>query len=430
MNTYYIWTIGCQMNKADSERLGSALEQLGLQSVSQASDADVIVLNSCVVRQGAEDKVTGTLGIMKPLRKDNPDRVLALMGCMVGPQTDQLRKRFPQVDLFMRPQEYAPLLDLVGQRLGVDWEGCVGSLAPSQPDVTSYVPIIHGCDLMCTFCIIPYRRGRQVSRPVDEVVREVELLVDRGVREVTVLGQTVDAYGHDLPDKPSLADLLTRLNDISGLARIRFLTSHPSFMDQRIIQAVADLPKVCEHINLPVQAGDDEVLRNMRRPYTSAEYRAIIDQIRETVPGVALSTDIIVGFPGETEEQYRRSLELMSNIRFDKVHSAAYSPRPGTVAFRSMPDELSADEKRNRLQELDRLQESILTEINARLVGQELEVLVEGRKRGKWQGRTRTDKLVFFEDDGNYQGQLVNLKIDQAGPWSLQGSLLPVASAR
>jgi tRNA-2-methylthio-N6-dimethylallyladenosine synthase len=426
MNTYYIWTIGCQMNKADSERLGSALEQLGLQSVGQASDADVIVLNSCVVRQGAEDKVTGTLGIMKPLRQGNPDRVLALMGCMVGPQSDQLRKRFPQVDLFLRPQEYAPLLDLVGKRLGVDWEGCVGSLAPSQPDVTSYVPIIHGCDLMCTFCIIPYRRGRQVSRPVDEVVREVELLVDRGVREVTVLGQTVDAYGYDLPEQPNLADLLTRLDAISGLARIRFLTSHPSFMDRRIIQAVAELPKVCEHINLPVQAGDDEVLRRMRRPYTSAEYREIIDEIRETVPGVALSTDIIVGFPGETEEQYQRSLELMKDIRFDKVHSAAYSPRPGTVAFRTLPDEVPTDEKRRRLKELDQLQESILREINSNLLGQELEVLVEGRKKGKWQGRTRTDKLVFFQDalpqEGNYQGELVKLKIDQAGPWSLQGT--------
>jgi len=426
MNTYYIWTIGCQMNKADSERLGSALEQLGLQSVGQASDADVIVLNSCVVRQGAEDKVTGTLGIMKPLRQGNPDRVLALMGCMVGPQSDQLRKRFPQVDLFLRPQEYAPLLDLVGKRLGVDWEGCVGSLAPSQPDVTSYVPIIHGCDLMCTFCIIPYRRGRQVSRPVDEVVREVELLVDRGVREVTVLGQTVDAYGYDLPEQPNLADLLTRLDAISGLARIRFLTSHPSFMDRRIIQAVAELPKVCEHINLPVQAGDDEVLRRMRRPYTSAEYREIIDEIRETVPGVALSTDIIVGFPGETEEQYQRSLELMKDIRFDKVHSAAYSPRPGTVAFRTLPDEVPTDEKRRRLKELDQLQESILREINSNLLGQELEVLVEGRKKGKWQGRTRTDKLVFFQDalpqEGNYPGELVKLKIDQAGPWSLQGT--------
>ena len=193
MDTFYIWTIGCQMNKADSERLGSALEQLGLRPVDNANAADVIVLNSCVVRQGAEDKVVGNLWMMNPLKKKQPDRVLALMGCMVGPKTDELARRFPDVDVFMQPQQFAPLLDLVGQRQGLDWEGCVGSLAPTHPDVTCYVPIIHGCDLMCTFCIIPYRRGRQVSRPVDEVTREVELLVKRGVREVTVLGQTVDA---------------------------------------------------------------------------------------------------------------------------------------------------------------------------------------------------------------------------------------------
>ena len=210
MNTFHIWTVGCQMNQADSQRLGSALEQLGLHSVDKANDADVVVLNSCVVRQSAEDKVTGHLGAMVPLKKQHPDRLVALMGCMVGPKTDQLASRFPHVDVFMRPQQYEPLLELVGQRLGLDWEGCVGSLAPNQPDVTCYVPIIHGCDLMCTFCIIPYRRGRQVSRPLEDLVREVELLVARGVKEVTVLGQTVDAYGHDLPDKPDLADLLAR----------------------------------------------------------------------------------------------------------------------------------------------------------------------------------------------------------------------------
>jgi tRNA-2-methylthio-N6-dimethylallyladenosine synthase len=424
METFYIWTIGCQMNKADSERLGSALEQLGLHPVPKATEADVIILNSCVVRQNSEDKVVGTLGVMQPLKKQRPDRVLALMGCMVGPKSDELHLQFPYVDVFMRPQQYGPLLDLIGQHQGVDWEGCVGSLAPTQPNITCHVPIIHGCDLMCSFCIIPYRRGRQVSRPVPEVVREVELLVKRGVKEVTVLGQTVDAYGHDLPDQPDLADLLTELNDIPGLARIRFLTSHPSFMSQQIIQAVADLPKVCEHINLPVQAGDDEVLSRMRRPYTQAEYRELVRQIRDTVPGVSLSTDIIVGFPGETEEQYQRSLELVSDLRFDKVHCAAYSTRPGTIAFRSMEDDIPQESKVRRMKELDQLQESILGEINSSLVEQEMEVLVDGYKKGKWQGRTRTDKLVFFQGDGDWLGQLVNVKIEKASPWSLQGALV------
>ena len=427
MDTYYIWTIGCQMNKADSERLGSALEQLGLRGVREAKDADVMVLNSCVVRQGAEDKVVGNLWGVNPLKKRNPDRVLALMGCMVGPQTAELERRFPDVDLFMRPQEFAPLLELVGERKGLDWEGCVGSLAPAHPDVTCYVPIIHGCDLMCSFCIIPYRRGRQVSRPVEEIVQETELLTRRGVREVTVLGQTVDAYGYDLPDKPDLSLLLTRLNDIDGLERIRFLTSHPSYMDDRIIRAVAELPKVCEQINLPIQAGDDEVLRRMRRPYSRDDYRELVGRIRDTVPGVAISTDIIVGFPGETESQYRRTVDLVAELRFDKVHCAAYSPRPGTIADRTLADDVPAEEKQRRMQELDVLQEGIGREINAGLVGRTVETLVEGRKGGKWRGRTRTDKLVFFGDTegaaGDCRGQLVEVEVRQAGAWSLVGEV-------
>ena len=428
MNSFHIWTIGCQMNTADSERLASALEQMGLESAEDAKDADIVVLNSCVVRQSAEDKVIGNLGAVSRLKREDPDRVIALMGCMVGPKSEQLARRFPYVDVFMRPQQFEPLLDLVGERMSLDWEGCVGSLAPTRPDVACHVPIIHGCDLMCTFCIIPYRRGRQVSRPVDEVAREVELLVARGVREVTVLGQTVDAYGHDLPDgeegRPDLATLLARLNDVDGLDRIRFLTSHPNFMSRGIIEAVAELPKVCEHINLPVQAGDDEVLARMRRNYSRDNYVALVEEIRETVQGASISTDIIVGFPGETEEQFRRTLELVEQLQFDKVHCAAYSTRPGTIADRSMEDDVPHATKTSRRQRVDALQESILTEINAELVGSEFEVLVEARNKGKWQGRTRSNKLVFFpieEDDGGRLGQLVNVKVERAGPWSLQG---------
>ena len=423
MNTFHIWTVGCQMNQADSQRLGSALEQLGLNSVEKADDADVIVLNSCVVRQSAEDKVTGHLGAMVPLKKEHPGRLVALMGCMVGAKTAQLETRFPHVDVFLRPQQYDPLLEIVGRRLGLDWEGCVGSMAPAQPGVTCYVPIIHGCDMMCTFCIIPYRRGRQVSRPLEQVAREVELLVARGVKEVTVLGQTVDAYGHDLPEKPDLSDLLARLNEVQGLERIRFLTSHPSFMSDRIIQAVADLPKVCEHINLPVQAGNDQVLSRMRRPYTRTEYLELVQRLRHTIPGVSLATDIIVGFPGETEEQYEGSLDLISQIRPDKVHGAAYSSRPGTIAARTLEDDVPKEEKSRRLKRLDQLQEGILTEINSALVGQSTEILVESLHKGKWQGRTRNDKLVLFEDDGQHLGDLVDIKITRASPWSLQGDL-------
>ena len=421
MNSYHIWTIGCQMNVADSQRLAGALEQLGLHAVDEPQDADIVVLNSCVVRQSAEDKVVGTLGLMRPLKVEQPDRVLALMGCMVGPRTEELKSRFPYVDTFMRPQQYGPLLDLIGERLGMDWEGCVGSLTPPRPSVSCHVPIIHGCDLMCTFCIIPYRRGRQVSRPVAEVVTEVEHLTARGVKEVTLLGQTVDAYGHDLAGKPDLSDLLHALNSVEGLCRIRFLTSHPIFMGERIIRAVADLDRVCEHINLPVQAGDDDVLSHMKRRYTEAEYRGLIDRIRSTIPSVSISTDVIVGFPGETREQYQRTVDLVEDIQFDKVHAAAYSTRPGTFASRKMTDDVPHEEKKYRLRNLDQIQEGIQSRRNSRLLGETLEVLIDGRKADRWQGRTRNDKLVYLEDTGEYLGDLMRVKITSTSPWSLQG---------
>ena len=414
------------MNKADSERLGSALDQLGLKSVDNNQDADIVVLNSCVVRQSAEDRVIGNLNIAGSVKKKNPGQIVALMGCMVGAQTDELKKRFPYVDLFMRPQEYSPLLDLVGESQGLDWEGCVGSLAPSEPNISTYVPIIHGCDLMCTFCIIPYRRGRQVSRPIDDIAHEVELLVQRGVKEVTVLGQTVDAYGLDLPGEPDLSDLFSRLNEISDLERIRFLTSHPSFMSQRIIDSVQNLPKVCEHINLPVQSGDDEILTLMRRPYSRGEYKELVYKIRASIPNVSISTDLIVGFPGETSEQYENSLDLIRELKFDKVHCAAYSTRPGTIADRTMVDDVSQDEKSRRLKEVDSVQEDILRQINSKLVGNELEVLVEGQKNGRWQSRTRTDKIVFFDHDNVKIGDIVNVTVESSTAWSLQATPIVV----
>ncbi len=421
---YYTWTIGCQMNKADTERLESALAQLGFVAARGPADADVIVLNSCVVRQSAEDKVVGAITSFKPLKTRRPERVIALMGCMVGPRTQQLEKQFPFVDAFMRPQQYGPLLDLVGERLGIDWEGCLGPLVPLAPHVTAYVPIIHGCDEMCSFCIIPYRRGREVSGPILELTREVELLVHRGVQEVTLLGQTVDAYGNDLPDKPDLADLLYAIHDLEGLQRIRFLTSHPRYMSERIIRAVADLPKVCEHINLPFQAGDDDVLRRMRRTYTRDDYRRLISTIHSLVPGVSLSTDVIVGFCGETEDQFQRSVDLLEEVRFDKVHIAAYSPRPGTIAWRAMPDDVPPEEKERRKKHLEEVQERIATEINVGYVGRQVEVLVDGREKGRWKGRTRTDKLMFFDSEEDLLGRLIGVKVEKSSPWALQGSII------
>ncbi len=422
-NSYYIWTIGCQMNKADSERLAGALHGLGFRESASPKEAGVIVLNSCVVRQSAEDKVTGMITSLKPLKQRDPERIVALMGCMVGPKTGDLERRYPYVDVFMAPQQYGPLIDLLGERFGMDVEGCLQNLAPVKPHVTTYVPIIHGCDEFCSFCIIPYRRGRQQSRPVEDVVREVELLAQRGVREVTLLGQTVDAYGHDLPDRPDLADLLEAVHPIEGLERIRFLTSHPRFMSDRIIQAVADSPKVCEHFNLPFQAGDDEVLLNMRRSYTRDDYLRLVDRIRAAVPDVSMSTDVIVGFPGETDEQFQATLDIIRDVRFDKVHAAAYSTRPGTIAARRMEDDVPDHEKKARLQAIEELQEGIVAEINSGLLGRTVEALVDGHNKGQWQGRTRSDKLVFFPHEADLLGELAQVRISKTGPWSLQGAL-------
>ena len=423
MHSYHVWTIGCQMNKADSERLESALGQMGLSPTDSARDADVVVLNSCVVRQSAEDKVVGMLTSLKPTKQSSPDKVVALMGCMVGPKTDRLEAQFPYVDVFMRPQEYAPLIDLIGDRMGIDPEGCVGPLV-AKADVTAYIPIIHGCDKFCTFCIIPYRRGREVSRTIDDITREARLLVDRGVKEVTLLGQNVDSYGHDLDDGHDLADLLTAVNDIDGLERVRFLTSHPNDMSDRIIEAVNGLEKVCEHVNLPFQAGDDAVLERMRRGYKSDDYRRLVEKIRDRVPNVSLSTDLIVGFCGESDTQFQETLSLLRDVRFDKVHAAAYSTREGTIAWRTLDDEIDDDEKRSRLDAVEELQEEIATQLNAALLGRHTQVLIEGRKRGKWFGRNRNDKLVFFSDEDDRTGDLVTVEVEKTGPWSLQGTLV------
>ena len=409
------------MNKADSERLESALGQMGLSSTGSPEDADVIVLNSCVVRQSAEDKVVGMLTSLSPIKSRDPDRVIALMGCMVGPKTASLAKRFPHADVFMRPQEYEPLIELLGERMGIDPDGCMGPLT-AKAGVTTHVPIIHGCDKFCTFCIIPYRRGREVCRPIEDIVREVRMLVERGVKEVTLLGQNVDSYGHDLPGPPDLGDLLEAVNRVDGLERIRFLTSHPNDMSDHIIDAVASLDKVCEHINLPFQAGDDEILARMRRGYTNEDYRVLVEKIRDRIPNVTLSTDLIVGFCGETDLQFQRTVDMVGEIGFSKVHAAAYSNRPETIADRTMKNDVPQTEKKSRLRVIEELQERIVTESNARLQGQTVEVLFEGRKRGKWYGRNRNDKLVFVEDVEDHTGEVVKVRVERTGPWSLQGA--------
>lgn len=416
---YHIWTVGCQMNKADSDKLAAGLERLGLEEAARPEDADLVVLNTCSVRQHAEERAISKLGVLKKL-KGHRDLKIAVMGCMVGPRTDDLRRRFPYVDVFTRPQEFDPILEVIG----IDEENLGGEFWPRTFGVpggpTAYVPVIHGCDKFCAFCIVPYRRGRERSRPIAEVREEVEHLVARGVREVSLLGQTVEAYGHDLPERPDLGDLLRALHDIDGLYRLRFLTSYPQDVTERILRAVAELPKVCRHFNLPVQSGDDGVLERMRRGYTPAEYRQKLDLLRRLMPEAAVSTDVIVGFCGETEAEFRRTYDLLAELRFDKVHVATYSPRPGTIAWRRLPDDVPQEVKMERLRAVEDLEARIAGEINGALLGRTVEVLVEEEKGGKLGGRTRSGKLVHFSGEAR-PGDLARVVIERASPWSLQG---------
>ena len=414
MPAYHIWTIGCQMNKAESDRLAGRLEEQGYTAVDSPAEADIIILNSCVVRQSAENRIVNKIYSLRPFRKANPGVLLAVTGCFVGEDTAGLKKRYPYIDHFFPAGSNPPWLD--------------EPVSPPLPAVVKpveYLSISQGCNNFCTYCIVPYRRGRERSKPFREIICEARELANRGVKEITLLGQNVDSYGQDLPERPDLADLLTELNDIPGLARLRFLTNHPKDMSDRLIDAISRLDKVCEHVNLPVQAGSDAVLHDMGRGYTAADYLRLVEKLRTAVPDIALSTDIIVGFPGETADRFRETYDLIAAVNFDTVHVAIYSAREGTAAARHLEDDVTAEEKKERLTAIEDLQEGIQTAINARLSGTTQEILVEGKNRGKWYGRTRTDKLVFFKEKSDLTGKLMNIVIEKTSPWSLQGSIPP-----
>jgi len=419
---YHIWTVGCQMNVADSRKLAAGFDRAGLTASESIDDADLVVLNTCAVREHAEDRAIGQLGRLKKQRQRGRDVTIAVMGCMVGQRSDDLRRRFPYVDVFARPQEFSPIMAVAG----VDDTG--GEFWPStyaEPDaVTAYVPVIHGCDKFCTYCIVPYRRGREQSRTIADIKDEVAHYCARGVREVTLLGQTVEAYGHDLPGRPDLGDLMRAIHDVPGLARIRFLTSYPKDMTPRIVDAVAELPKVCENFNIPVQHGDDGVLARMRRGYTIAEYLEKFELVKTRMPEAAMVSDIIVGFCGETDAEFQRTYDLLERLRFDKVHVAAYSPRPGTIAYRKLADDVPAHVKQERLHAVEQLEARIALEINQRLLDTEQEVLVETQREGRWTGRNRAGKLVHFDGEAK-AGDVVRVRIERATAWSLQGTALP-----
>ena len=490
---YHIWTVGCQMNQADSQRIQTMLDELGWEETTM-DQANLVILNTCSVRKAPEEKAHNQLAQLKHAKAKRSDLLVAMMGCMIGNQKtiDDLSKRYPHIDLFMKVEQADILPRFLEERwTPISGAGCLDieysssdetitiepierilptfatstntpgkrtvlpmaitpkpgertahyptKIEPSVSSPTAWLPIILGCNKVCTYCIVPYRRGRERSRPIDELVSEASALVAKGARELTLLGQTVEAYGIDLPDHPDLAHLMSYLSEIDGLERIRFMTSYPRHMNDDMIERMAALPKVCEHVNIPVQSGDDATLQRMKRGYTVDEYRYRIQRLRALWPDVSLSTDIIVGFSGETEEEFQHTLDLLEEIRFDVVHVAAYSVRPGTVAAR-WEDNVPLAEKKRRLHAVEAIQANIALELNQQFIGKVEEVLIEdinnSHGRQQWKGRNRTNKWVFFQQapedvsglmsgsQGIKPGDLVKIQIERATAWSLQGCMV------
>ncbi len=429
---FHIWTIGCQMNEADARHLDERLRAAGHEPCDDPRDADLVILNSCVVRQSAEQRVRERLNAALAWKRQRPGRHVALMGCLVGHRERDARRLaadLPEVDFLLPPSDPSALLDALapgaahsspGDRCGAaTTDAAIGG---RDAPVRANVPVVLGCSRVCSYCVIPYRRGRERSRPRAEILREVESLVERGTREVVLLGQIVDRYGLDRPGEGDLADLLRDVARTEVL-RVRFLTNHPAFLTDRLLDAVAETPKICPHFEMPAQAGDDEILARMRRGYTVREYLQTVARVRERLPEAAIHSDFIVGFPGETDAQFEATVRLVEQVRFDKLHIACYSPRPDTLAARRWPDDVPPAIKEDRRRRLDELQTRIQRELNASLLGREVEVLVDGRddRRRRWRGRTTTDRIVFFEDARNRLGELARVRIVWTGPHSLIG---------
>jgi tRNA-2-methylthio-N6-dimethylallyladenosine synthase len=503
---FHVWTLGCQMNRSDSEEMAGRLLAAGCAEAPSMDDADLIVINSCAIREAAEQKIVGRQGHLAALKTARPGMRVVLTGCAVRElDRDGLVRRYPAVDLFLRPDEEPELVDRLGLASAQAPIGLLGGAAGTiggttvvgrtvvgvadrlagtrataveggavrrESAISAWLPIIYGCDKTCTYCIVPFTRGPERSRPFDDVVDEARALAAAGYREVTLLGQNVNSYGHDLPSeprfghvrtgrwagrqldlgsRPDLAELIRAIDAIRtadgvpAIPRLRFVTSHPWDLSDRLIAAMADCPSVCEHLHLPVQSGDDAVLRRMGRQYTIEHYRERLERIREAVPGIAISTDVIVGFCGETDEQYASTLRLLEAVRYDQVFAAAYSARPGTPATR-LTDDVPPDVKRERLNGLLAVQESIGHERNAAWLGRSAEVLVEAvvADRGHdhepagegtaaegdgvhLTGRTRHHKLVHLTGPAALVGRLAEVRIEHAGPYALRGSLVGAA---
>ncbi len=412
----HLWHIGCQMNDADHQSLAERFAEIGFVPDAALDDSDLAVLITCAVRQNAEQKVYGKFRELTEWKRARPGRAIAMTGCMAVEHGTVLLGKLPDLDYLFDVRDCDGFFARLQSVYGADIDGPLPM--PASDRLLAFVSVMGGCDEMCTYCIVPFVRGREVSRPVAAIVEEVSRLVERGVREVTLLGQNVNSY-RDPGSGAGLPELLAAVDAVPGLWRLRFLTSHPRNAVPALFEAMRDLDSVCEQLHLPVQAGDDRLLRRMRRLYTVDEYLAKIDAARATVPDLALTTDIIVGFSGETEAEFLGTERLLTRVGFDTVHLQAYSVRPGTAAARR-PDDVPLGEKKRRLNHLLDLQRRIATERNRALIGSTVEVLVEGTtKDGRRFGRTRQGRVALLPAGSGALGQLRSGRVAGATAWQL-----------
>ncbi len=443
---YFIQTFGCQMNVHDSERMAGMLDGLGYDPTSAPEDADVILMNTCAVRERPEHKLYSELGRLRRLKQHNPRLVIGVAGCMAQREANTIRARVPEVDILLGPRAIHHLPHLVRnaqQKLNADGLDLECDPTPVTPvrrasTISAYVDIIFGCNFKCTYCAVPSARGREVSRPPGQILDEVRQLCDLGYREITLLGQTVNAYGHDLSERPSqssrydFAWLLEAINGINPELRVRFTSPHPMYFNQRLIDVIASTPSVCEHLHLPLQSGSNSCLKRMKRTYTWEKYRSVIESIRAKVPNVAVTTDAIVGFCGESELEFEETMRAFEEIRFDQAFMFAYSPRHSTESW-DWEDDVPAATKQRRLRELIDRQNDIAREKNRERIGERVQVLVEGISEGnelRVCGRTRQNKLVMFDGDLESfpRGSMVEVEAREGFLWGFVGDAVSSAS--
>ena len=444
MKQLFLQTFGCQMNQYDSERIARVMGRMGYAVTDRVENADLILLNTCSVRDKAEQKVYSALGRLKEIKEQRAGVIIGVGGCVAQQEGEALLKRVPHLDLVFGTHNIHKLPEIVEQVQTLESRPVETAFYrdPSYMEdpedevqvrgARAFVTIMQGCNKVCSFCIVPHVRGREVSRPSEKILREVEALADRGVVEVMLLGQNVNSYGKMTPGELSFAELLGRVNAIDGIERIRFTTSHPQDLSPELIEVFAELDKLCQHLHLPVQSGSDGVLARMRRGYTRAEYLDRIERLRARRPEVALSTDIIVGFPGETDDEFNATLELLEQVGYDEIYSFTYSPRPQTVSAKLYDDDVPDDTKRDRLSRVQGLQREISLRKNRERIGGIEEILVEGRsklKNGQIMGRTRSNRIVNLFGPESLTGALVAARITGATATSLIGELARAVTA-